>query len=211
MVKIKKPIIISGISLILFLLLLTTLNTTVIKNLDTKINTFMPTIETSNLITISKIIGTLIDPDYMLPIGLVLGAIIWFFYSKKESMFLCTSMILMGVLTIIVKTLVKVPRPANSLIENSFQSFPSGHVAITIVLFGILSYWLIKKYNSMTTKIITISITTLLTLIVGFSRLYLNAHWFSDILGGIFLGTFILTLCISLRIKIENLESKLFN
>jgi membrane-associated phospholipid phosphatase len=40
-------------------------------------------------------------------------------------------------------------------------------------------------------------LTILLVFAIGFSRLYLGAHYFSDVMAGYFAGTFWLVLCIT--------------
>src|SRR5439155_1533495 len=36
-----------------------------------------------------------------------------------------------------------------------------------------------------------------MVLLIGFSRIYLRAHWFTDVLGGFAIGTFWVSLCIT--------------
>jgi undecaprenyl-diphosphatase len=181
------------------------------KNLDSTTNALMTQLQIPSFITISKVIGTIIDPEYMIILGLIIAGLIWFLSSKREATFLAMTMILTGVLTIGIKETIRVQRPTNSLIENSFLSFPSGHITITIVLLGIISYWIIKRYNSNIVKIITFSLATFLAMIVGFSRVYLNAHWFSDVLAGLFLGIFILSTCLGLKKYIDKIDHKIFD
>lgn len=67
-------------------------------------------------------------------------------------------------------------------------SFPSGHVASSIVLYGFLAV-LIARGRVPPVKW-TAALTALLLIgFVSFSRLYLGAHWMSDVLGSLTLGT----------------------
>jgi membrane-associated phospholipid phosphatase len=85
-----------------------------------------------------------------------------------------------------LKTVYDRPRPAGSLVEVSGGSFPSGHalaasataVAIVIALFpeGPRRYW-------------WGAVAVAFSLLMGLSRTYLAAHWLSDSIGGILLGT----------------------
>lgn len=67
-------------------------------------------------------------------------------------------------------------------------SFPSGHVASSIVLYGFLAFLLTREKEAAFRWIITLLATGLVGLI-GFSRLYLGAHWLSDVLASLGLGT----------------------
>jgi undecaprenyl-diphosphatase len=63
-------------------------------------------------------------------------------------------------------------------------AFPSGHAMASIVVFGALALYFWPK-----SKKISIGLL-ILPLLIGFSRLYLDVHWLSDVFGGFFFGTF---------------------
>jgi undecaprenyl-diphosphatase len=203
----KILITLSAITLILFILLVLNISTTnSINVINYKINSEIQNIQTPNLIEISKVIGIIIDPAPMIIFGIILSILLWFLYSKKEASFLFLSMLTSGILIILIKQTVRISRPENSLIQNTFLSFPSGHTTIAIVLLGIFCYWILKSRRKKIYKYLVLIASALISLIVAFSRIYLNAHWFSDVLAGFCLGAFILTL--SLFIKIKYFKSK---
>jgi membrane protein DedA with SNARE-associated domain/membrane-associated phospholipid phosphatase len=67
-------------------------------------------------------------------------------------------------------------------------SFPSGHAASSIVLYGFLGVLLARGKSPRTRWAITLAAAVLIALI-SFSRLYLGAHWLSDVLASLSLGT----------------------
>lgn len=67
-------------------------------------------------------------------------------------------------------------------------SFPSGHAASSTVLYGFLAYLLARGKPRRTGWAITLMAAGLVGLI-AFSRLYLGAHWLSDVLASLSLGT----------------------
>ena len=67
-------------------------------------------------------------------------------------------------------------------------SFPSGHAASSIVLYGFLAV-LIARGRLPSVKWAAALTAVLLIGTVSFSRLYLGAHWMSDVLGSLTLGT----------------------
>lgn len=107
--------------------------------------------------------------------------------------------------TFILKKLIQRSRPFDIIInENSF-SFPSAHSALAIALYGFVVYLLLRKAKSRAAKIIIISMGVIFIALIGFSRLYLDAHYLSDVLGGYILGVFWLALGIyTLKQKNEN-------
>ncbi|MEO8856172.1 MAG: VTT domain-containing protein [Burkholderiaceae bacterium] len=66
-------------------------------------------------------------------------------------------------------------------------SFPSGHATSAIVLYGFLAFLLLRG-QSARWKLAGSSIAAGLIFLIAFSRLYLGAHWFSDVLAGLSVG-----------------------
>jgi membrane protein DedA with SNARE-associated domain len=76
-----------------------------------------------------------------------------------------------------------------ALYEGANQfSFPSGHAASSIVLYGFLAVLLAHGRRPALRSAITLLAAGLVALI-AFSRLYLGAHWLSDVLASLSLGT----------------------
>ena len=63
-------------------------------------------------------------------------------------------------------------------------SFPSGHAMLGIISFGTITFLLCRYYHSTITRTIITVFFTLLVFGIGFSRIYLGAHFPSDILAG---------------------------
>ena len=89
-------------------------------------------------------------------------------------------------------------------------SFPSGHVASSIVLYGFLSFLLAHGKRPKVRLTITLLATGLVALI-AFSRLYLGAHWLSDVLASLSLGTAwvaLLSIAYTQHVRIERLPAR---
>ena len=102
-----------------------------------------------------------------------------------------------------LKRIVERPRPDSHLINQVGQylkpdSFPSGHVLFFIGFFGFLAYLIYTRLEKTWLSQALVTILLLMILLIGVSRIYLGAHWFSDVLGSYLVGTVWLYLMIHL-------------
>jgi len=123
---------------------------------------------------------------------LVLVAMIFIYYYKNLRValfFLCT-LLITGLIVLVLKYLFGISRPDGGVISVLGNSFPSYHATIATVFFSSL-YYLFKDKMKENSKSYVLVICGLLILIVSLSRVYLGVHWFSDIVGGVALGSVI--------------------
>ena len=66
-------------------------------------------------------------------------------------------------------------------------SFPSGHALASAALYPLLAY-LLTRHASATARRVALAVGAAISLWIGFGRLYLGAHWPSDVLAGWTIG-----------------------
>ncbi len=97
----------------------------------------------------------------------------------------------------LVKHLVARPRPTFALIHVTGFSFPSGHATISIIGYGLLAYFQVLTLSDWSSRVRTVCGAAVLVLLIGFSRMYLEVHFLSDILAGYAAGLVWLSSCIT--------------
>ena len=156
--------------------------------IDNLVMSYMQSIESSGLTSFMKIISTLTEPLVLLIVSLVLGVYFYFKKSRKEGVLFVSLILIASILVKILKEIFQRARPLNSIIVETGYSLPSGHALISLVFFGSLVYLFLRKKDNL----FLILSSTILVLLIGFSRLYLRVHWFTDVLAGYLIGIIIL-------------------
>jgi undecaprenyl-diphosphatase len=175
--------------LAIFVLLILSLNSPNIQKTDNGISNFVLKNQNETLFNFSKIIGVIFDTLPMIFISLITSLALLLKSRKKEAQCLAITTLITGGLIFLIKKLIERPRPLFELVKETSASFPSGHTTIAVVFFGLLIF-LISVHAKTKSQKKTFSIASIFMIVViSLSRLYLNVHWFSDIIGGAVLGS----------------------
>lgn len=99
------------------------------------------------------------------------------------------AVILSFLLNIALKIVFSRERPdVLRFVDETSYSFPSGHAMINASLYTMLALLALRFIKHPPRKIILVSLCSALAVGIGFTRLYLGAHYAGDILGGWTLG-----------------------
>lgn len=139
-------------------------------------------------------------------IGMIVGI---YFLLKKHWLHLGLWIVtLLGGLLLnnVLKLLFARPRPETRLIDVIAYSFPSGHAMMSLIGFGLLTYFLWRATHNHILRIFLVFGASLLVMLVGISRLALNVHYVSDVLAGFAAGGVWLLSCIIVANRIGRVE-----
>lgn len=137
-------------------------------------------------------VSTLGNEPYMVLIVGLTSILLYLLKFKIEAVICSLSAAGSALSGTLIKILIGRPRPVSSLVKVSVflsdKSYPSNHVLVFTVFFGFILYVIFKNEKYKFMGIPLFIIFSLLVLTIGLSRIYLGAHWASDVLGGFLLG-----------------------
>ena len=116
----------------------------------------------------------------------VLGWLLWQ-RAWRPAIYWIAAVSVGAVLIALLKTGFALPRPIPLYHGTGAFGFPSGHAAMSSVIYGFLAVLVARELSARVRGVIFAALSVLVGMI-AFSRLYLGAHWLSDVLGGLSFG-----------------------
>ena len=189
--KDKKNIIIIVLSL-LFVILCILVKLDLLSNIDESVYKFITSNMNDTTTNIYKVITFFVSTIFM--VGLFVLILVLFIIIKKNiyGYIISGTLIFSTIMNNVIKVIIRRERPIYMIVRETTFSFPSGHTMASVSMYGILIYLINKSNMNKKLKIILSIILGMIPLMVATSRIYLGAHYFSDILGAIMLATIVL-------------------
>ena len=97
-----------------------------------------------------------------------------------------------SLLSMLIKGLIALPRPSDSVVSESSTSFPSEYLLSATVVYGLLATIVLGSHANRSVRALGATALLLVIVGVGLSRLYLGVHWPSDLLGSLALALMLL-------------------
>jgi len=118
--------------------------------------------------------------------SLALGLIFFFWRERREIILLGMTVGAGELISLLLKWLFVEPRPRwpDPLVVLTSAGFPSGHAMRSVLFFGLLSYFFVRRIGSWRGRVGMLLAATGLVVMIGVSRIYLEAHSLSDVLAG---------------------------
>jgi len=142
---------------------------------------------------------------FLIPANLLLA--FYFLFIKKHRWYsIKVPVVALGglLLMTLLKQFFNRPRPLVPLLEPvRGLSFPSGHALMSVSFYGLLIYLVWENVKEPIRKWLLISSLVILIILIGFSRIYLRLHYFSDVIAGFSIGVIWLSVSIWTIRRIE--------
>lgn len=135
-----------------------------------------------------RLVSWLLAPEFCVPI--LIGILLVLFLRHKRAMDSVMIALLAGnVLPLFLKPILHVnrPSPAQAVILDvqSSYSMPSGHAVASVTIAACIYLFLQRRSR---VSRFTIAALVCVVVFVGYSRVYLGAHWPSDVVAGWVIG-----------------------
>ena len=193
----NKKTIILFVSLILFIFLTYNIFNNKIAFIDSYIEGIILSIRNDKLTDIMTIITNISSAYALIVITIILLILI---KNKKIPILITFNLIFSFLTSQLIKIILRRDRPVNiSLVNAMGFSYPSGHSMVSMAYFGFIAYLVYKYIDNTIVKVILIITLFVSIFAIGFSRIYLGVHYFSDVLGGFLLSISYLMLFININ------------
>ena len=194
MKKINKKIFIPISLLLLFIINTILVISNKVSLIDKSIHDFIIKFSSEITTSIMKIFTFFGSTIFIVILSIILFIIFIILKQKDKAFKTAGAIIISTIINNIIKIIIRRPRPEYITVVEKTFSYPSGHTMASTTLYGILLYLLLKSNLNKTYKIGFGIILGNLPLLVGISRIYLGAHFFTDVFGGYLLSGIILTI-----------------
>lgn len=127
---------------------------------------------------------------FLTTLSFIVLAVLWFKMKDKWGMLFFVIAVGGGsLLTLLLKHLYLRERPSiNAEIDAIGYSFPSGHSMGSLIFYGFIIYLVLRTNQREWVKVMTAVVLSILIVLIGSSRIYLGAHFPSDVLAGYIAG-----------------------
>ena len=152
--------------------------------LDRDVRAWVQPMRSGGLDQSMRVVSLLGEPVGLIPLILLSSALLWR-ASRRWALLLPAVMAGTGALQLAGKWAADRPRP-----NAAPWGFPSGHVLSLVVFFGVVAFCVVTLTERRRRFRILACLPCGATVaVVAASRIYLDMHWLSDVIGGAALGT----------------------
>ena len=189
----KTRLYIAGFLTLIFIILSVLVKLDLVTSIDTFIY-HLCTFKMNDILTSIFKVFTFFGSTAFIVALSVLLFVIFLILKKKTQAYLTASVIIIStILNNVIKVIIMRSRPeVLKLVVETSYSFPSGHTMASVTIYGILLYLVnktdLKKGLKNTLKVILFT----LPIFIGISRIYLGAHFATDVIGAYLVSSILL-------------------
>ena len=139
--------------------------------------------------------------DQVVVTMVTLAAAVFFAWTRRWQWLLALALVVPGgaILNELMKLAFQRARPKfdNPMLTLTSYSFPSGHTMAATLLYGFLAIFIFHLLQAWRWRVFAVLVVSSLVSVIGLSRMYLGAHYLSDVLAAVAAGVVWIVLCLS--------------
>ncbi len=153
------------------------------------------------VVSAAKVVTQLGSLPVAIALVVVGGATLAWRHALRDALALAAGLALTYAAVHITKEALDRPRPARPLVDADGAAYPSGHAAYAVTWIAV-AVALSRALPSVASRFAFVTVAIVIAVVVGLTRIYLRAHYLSDVVGGWGLGAAIFALCGSVALVI---------
>lgn len=165
--------------------------------LDRAVTLAMRDLRSPGLDRAMLVVTRLGDYRFLIPMALLASALFAWSHRRVSALLFLGSVLGGFLLESLMKITFHRDRPDlwPALVTEKSYSFPSGHATMTTLFFGACVAIVFHVTRRAGYRITALVAGAVMPAAVGFSRIYLGAHWLTDVCAGMLLGLFWVAVC----------------
>jgi membrane protein DedA with SNARE-associated domain len=156
---------------------------------------------TDTLVDVAKVVSTAGSLPFVLTV-VVIGSVLLIIRRRPLELFALAGgfgLVVLG--AHLAKASIDRPRPSDPLVDTLGSSYPSGHsaYAMTYIAIAVIAW---RVFGGFVSRTVLLLGAVVIAGAIGWTRVYLRAHYLSDVTGGYSLGLAILGGCAALALVV---------
>lgn len=137
------------------------------------------------------------DFRFLVPASILVSILFAFRHHRVSAILFLSSVVGGFGLESLMKIAFRRDRPDlwPALVTETTYSFPSGHATMCTLFFGGCAALVFRSTRRRGPRLAAVAGAAMLSFAVSFSRIYLGAHWLTDVCAGMLLGLFWVVVC----------------
>jgi len=176
----------SGFALLIFGWMATGVLSGSLAQFDLESRTLVLQLTAPTTTVVMRVTSTIGTASFLMPLFVVVAIVLVLSECRKDAARFALTMAGATLIELTLKQSFHRLRPATSFTTATYSaySFPSGHALAAFCFYGQLALMLAARTNSKATRIAIWSLAGGLIFMIGLSRIYLSAHYTSDVIAG---------------------------
>jgi membrane protein DedA with SNARE-associated domain len=168
---------------------------------DSQMLTMTEQVNTGAVVDAARVVTSL--GSFPVAVALVATAAVFLLWRRErvEVLVLAVGLTLTYAGVHITKAALDRPRPPEPLVATDLSAYPSGHAAYAMTWIAV-AVTLSRVLPNLASRFALVVGAIVVAAVVGLTRVYLRAHWLSDVTGGWALGAVVFSLCGTLALVV---------